>query len=104
MLEINEEERYINTKTDRDEDTILSNININYGEATIKDNELIIKYEDKVVKKFEIKNNIEEKDTTIEKNPDTGISFEYGILILVIIISFSVYTIVRKKSKFPKHN
>ena len=54
--DINAEEGYIYTKTDTDEETILSNINLNYGETSIEDNKLIIKYGDEVLKTFKIVN------------------------------------------------
>lgn len=38
------------------------------------------------------------------KNPDTGITFGYGILISTILMSFIAYILVRKQSKFLKHN
>ena len=54
--DINAEEGYIYTKTDTNEETILSNINLNYGETSIEDNKLIIKYDDEVLKTFKIVN------------------------------------------------
>ena len=54
---INEENSYIYTSTDIDNDTILSNINLD-SECTkvIENNELVIKYNDEVLKKFKIIN------------------------------------------------
>ena len=54
---INEEDSYIYTSTDIDNDTILSNINLD-SECTkvIENNELVIKYNDEVLKKFKIIN------------------------------------------------
>ena len=54
--DINAEEGYIYTKTDTDEETILSNINLNYGEASIEDNKLLIKYNGELMKLFDIVN------------------------------------------------
>ena len=54
--DINAEEGYIYTKTDTDEETILSNINLNYGVASIEDNKLLIKYDGELIKSFDIVN------------------------------------------------
>jgi len=43
---------------------------------------------------------------TIEKtvkNPSTGMGITYGILILALVFA-GIYTIIRKQSRFPKHN
>ena len=54
---IDEEDSYIYTGTDIDNDTILNNINLD-SECTkvIENNELIIKYKDEVLKKFKVIN------------------------------------------------
>ena len=54
---IDEEDSYIYTGTDTDNNTILSNINLD-SECTkvIENNELIIKYKDEVLKKFKVIN------------------------------------------------
>ena len=54
--DINAEEGYIYTKTDTDEETILSNISLNYGEISIEDNKLLIKYDGELIKSFDIVN------------------------------------------------
>ncbi len=54
--DINAEEGYIYTKTDTDEETILSNISLNYGEASIEDNKLLIKFDGELIKSFDIVN------------------------------------------------
>ena len=59
--EINAEEGYIYTTTDTDEETILSNINLNYGEASIENNKLLIKYDGELMKSFDIVNISSEK-------------------------------------------
>ena len=38
------------------------------------------------------------------KNPTTGIVFKYGLFILIGLISGISYLLIRKQSKFPKHN
>lgn len=38
------------------------------------------------------------------ENPKTGIVIKYGILVLVTLIAGVSYLLMRKKSKFPKHN
>ena len=38
------------------------------------------------------------------KNPNTGINMQYGILSILIIVGLSTYLLIRKKTKFPKHN
>ena len=53
---INAEEGYIYTKTDTDEETILNNISLNYGVASIEDNKLLIKYDGELIKSFDIVN------------------------------------------------
>jgi len=53
---INEEAGYIYTKTDTNPEIILKNINLNYGEAVIEDNKLLIKYESEIIKQFKILN------------------------------------------------
>ena len=52
--DINAEKGYIYTKTDTEEETILRNINLNYGEASIENNELLIKYNGELIKSFDI--------------------------------------------------
>ena len=52
---------------------------------------------------------LEEKkeETKVEEkvnNPNTGINLGFGILTLIIIISGIGYFLIRKQSKFPKHN
>ena len=59
--DINAEEGYIYTTTDTDEETILSNINLNYGETLIEDNKLLIKYNGELIKSFDIINISSEK-------------------------------------------
>ena len=54
--DINAEEGYIYTKTDTDEETILSNISLNYGEASIENNKLLVKYDGELIKSFDIIN------------------------------------------------
>ena len=54
--DINAEEGYIYTKTDTAEETILSNISLNYGEASIENNKLLIKYDGELMKSFDIVN------------------------------------------------
>ena len=54
--DINAEEGYIYTTTDTDEETILSNINLNYGEASIENNKLLIKYDGELIKSFDVVN------------------------------------------------
>ena len=53
---IDNENSYIYTKADVDKDTILNNVSLNYGEAFIEDNKLLIKYDDQVIKEFTIMN------------------------------------------------
>ena len=65
--DINAEEGYIYTKTDTDEETILSNISLNYGEASIEDNKLLIKYDGELIKSFDIVN-ISSNKYDISKN------------------------------------
>lgn len=52
------------------------------------------------------KEEIKEEPKTEEKvnNPNTGINLGFGILTLVIMISGIGYFLIRKQSKFPKHN
>lgn len=38
------------------------------------------------------------------ENPKTGVVLSYGILMLILIISSIVYFLIRKKSKFLRHN
>lgn len=52
---INGSKGYIYTGLDNN-DNILDNININYGDMTISDNKLIIKYNDNIVKEFMLVN------------------------------------------------
>ena len=56
MYNVNVEEGYIYTGLDNDSETILSNINLNYGEASIEDNKLLIKYDGELIKSFDIVN------------------------------------------------
>ena len=72
--DINAEEGYIYTKTDTDEETILSNINLNYGEASIEDNKLLIKYNGELIKSFDIVNISSEKYDLSKKYVYTGTS------------------------------
>ena len=51
---IDENEGYIYTGTDTDEETILSNISLTYGEASIEDNKLLIKYNGELIKSFDL--------------------------------------------------
>ncbi len=37
-------------------------------------------------------------------NPDTGVNFKYGILMILTSISILLFLLIRKKSKFLKHN
>jgi len=52
--EINVKDGYIYTNTDVDDYTILNNISLNYGEASIEDDKLLIKYEGEIIKEFDI--------------------------------------------------
>lgn len=45
----------------------------------------------------------ENKSNTVE-NPKTGINIQYGVLTLLAILTGAVYLLIRKYSKFPKHN
>lgn len=49
-------------------------------------------------------NVVEKKNNSTPKNPSTGIMFGYGILFIIILIGFSVYLKIKRKSKFLKHN
>ena len=51
---INEDAGYIYTETDTNEETILSNINLNYGGASIEDNKLLIKTNNELLKSYDI--------------------------------------------------
>lgn len=46
---------YIYTGSDTDTNTILNNININYGAKEINNNQLLIKYNDELLKSFDLK-------------------------------------------------
>ena len=72
--EINAEEGYIYTKTDTDENTILSNINLSYGDASIEDNKLLIKYNEKLIKSFDIVN----VSSDVYKITDNYLYYENG--------------------------
>ena len=74
--EINAEEGYIYTKTDTDENTILSNINLSYGDASIEDNKLLIKYNEKLIKSFDIVN----VSSDVYKITDNYLYYENGNL------------------------
>lgn len=52
------------------------------------------------------KDDVKEEPKTEQKvnNPNTGIHLGFGILILIIIISGIGYFLIRKQSRFPKHN
>ena len=65
--DINAEEGYVYTKTDTIEETILSNISLNYGETSIEDNKLLIKYDGELIKSFDIVN-ISSNKYDISKN------------------------------------
>ena len=65
--DINAEKGYIYTKTDTEEETILRNINLNYGEASIENNELLIKYNGELIKSFDIVS-ISNKKYDLSKN------------------------------------
>ena len=56
MYNVNAEEGYIYTGLDNDSETILSNISLNYGVASIEDNKLLIKYDGELIKSFDIVN------------------------------------------------
>ena len=43
-----------------------------------------------------------EKEDTV-KNPSTGLT-SYGMLAIIVLIGGIVYLLIRKQSKFPKHN
>lgn len=47
-----------------------------------------------------------EYDKSLEniKNPETGRFIKYGAIIVLVIITGVGYLLIRKKSKFPKHN
>lgn len=45
----------------------------------------------------------ENSSNTVE-NPKTGINIQYGVLTLLAILTGAVYLLIRKYSKFPKHN
>jgi len=47
---------------------------------------------------------INEKNENTVENPDTGINLGYSLLVLIILISGIAYMIIRKQSKFLKHN
>ena len=53
---IDNENSYIYTKSDVDKDTILNNVSLNYGEVSIEDDKLLIKYDDQIIKEFTIMN------------------------------------------------
>ena len=56
--------------------------------------------------KFDIINgskSFENRSNTVE-NPKTGINIQYGVLTLLAILTGAVYLLIRKYSKFPKHN
>ena len=38
------------------------------------------------------------------ENPKTGVVIKYGILFLMVLIGGFTYLLIRKRSKFPKHN
>ena len=64
---------------------------LNNGEHT-----LIITFKD---------GNLVETKFDVEVNSvDTGVNFAYGILTLVVLSILAVYVLIRKQSKFPKHN
>ena len=52
------------------------------------------------------KEDVKEESKSEEKvnNPNTGINLGFGILTLILIISTIGYFLIRKQSKFPKHN
>lgn len=65
------------------------------------------KEEDIKEEKEEIKTeNKKEENTSKDKveNPKTGMNLGFGILILVILMGGIGYFLIRKQSKFPKHN
>ena len=54
--DINDESGYIYTKIDTNSEIILKNINLNYGKSSIENNQLLIKYGEKLIKSFDIIN------------------------------------------------
>ena len=52
--ELNNQKGYIYTGTETNENTILSNIQLNYGEASIENNKYVIRYNGEVVQTFDI--------------------------------------------------
>lgn len=56
--------------------------------------------------KSENQDKTESKDKKQEeiKNPNTGINTQYKILSIVVLLGIVTYLIIKKKSKFPKHN
>ncbi len=56
--------------------------------------------------KSENQDKTESKDQKQEeiKNPNTGINTQYKILSIVVLLGIVTYLIIKKKSKFPKHN
>ena len=89
--DINAEEGYIYTKTDTDEETILSNINLNYGEASIEDNKLLIKYDGELIKSFDIVN----VSSDVYKITDDYLYFENGNMMSSNIkLTNATYTMV----------
>ena len=58
----------------------------------------------KKVKAFNFKLDHEVKINASAENPKTGLKLNYKLLLGIIIIGGIVYTVIRKKSKFPKHN
>ena len=53
---IDNENGYIYTDIDTNKDTILNNVSLNYGEASIENNKLLIKYDGQIIKEFSIMN------------------------------------------------
>ncbi len=89
--DINAEEGYIYTKTDTDEETILSNISLNYGVASIEDNKLLIKYDGELIKSFDIVN----VSSDVYKITDDYLYYENGNMMSSNIkLTNATYTMV----------